>query len=572
MSKVQLVVKKIANYLLYYQYKLGSGAFGQVFLGQEQGNGDIVAIKVISMELNDEKYLLFVQQRILKETQIMRQINHPNIVRLLDVQRTQKNIYLIIEYCNEETLDQYVKKKCQNNEVQYLSEIQALLIINQIVQGYKSLHELRIVHRDLKPQNILINDGVIKICDFGLSTILECDMNQPILQSYAGTPLYMSSQILTRQQYSSKCDIWSLGIIFYEILYGRRPWIFDSMTNMISIIENQQLQFPESPQVRQETKILIKQMLALNEQDRISWEELFQHPYFNQQSEQIQNLSNPINKMNAYFKKQSVVMNFQHARELQSQFSQIMPIQMNTSEYYQQQVEIPKGVKDSNQLLYTFQNIIKQRQMRDILQKVQDWIIHRKNKSAFLSQISTIFFTVQEDCEFLDEQTAYIFMFILAKYQTQILYKMKCRLENRQLEKNKKFDKLAWLTFCESKMYDQSLAAIGNDFIVVRQFFDDLMKQVPQDSQYKSQINMNMVQKAEFDKFFHQVIKEVLIRLQTVQPTVDSMKLTIHLQNGLQMSQLFKFENRVDFFNFKFHDFSISAPKLGDLNNINIQQ
>ena len=152
----------------------------------------------------------------------MQLLHHPNIMKLYDVKKSSENLYLIVEHCNNGNLERFIKK---NNG--RLSEYQTLSIIKDIVSGFKSIYKSNIVHRDLKPANILINDGIYKISDFGFSKVIESQlsMEDPILTSYVGSPYYMSPQILSRDQtYSSKADIWSLGVMFYEMLYGKAPW------------------------------------------------------------------------------------------------------------------------------------------------------------------------------------------------------------------------------------------------------------------------------------------------------------------------------------------------------------
>jgi calcium-dependent protein kinase len=105
----------------------------------------------------------------------------------------------------------------------YCTEEEALQIIRQIIKGYKELILRKIVHRDLKPANILINKGVIKIADFGIARIVDRE-NERLLSTHVGTMSYMAPQVIQKVNYSRKCDIWSLGVILYELLFSRRPW------------------------------------------------------------------------------------------------------------------------------------------------------------------------------------------------------------------------------------------------------------------------------------------------------------------------------------------------------------
>jgi serine/threonine-protein kinase ULK/ATG1 len=101
-------------------------------------------------------------------------------------------------------------------------EQEAYQIFLQIINGMNELVKLHIVHRDLKPANILYNKGVFKLADFGLAKYVDHECQ--LLRTQAGTPFYMAPQILLREKYTSKCDIWSLGIIYYQLLFGKFPW------------------------------------------------------------------------------------------------------------------------------------------------------------------------------------------------------------------------------------------------------------------------------------------------------------------------------------------------------------
>ncbi|EGR32514.1 protein kinase domain protein [Ichthyophthirius multifiliis] len=215
----------------------------------------------------------------------MKMLKHKNIVQLYDVIKTENNLYMIVEYCNQGNLQKYIYNNSQ------LKEHDLFNIMFQIMEGFQCLHNNNIVHRDLKLLNVLLNDQSVKIADFGFSKVIETGMEEPILVSFVGTPLYMSPQVLQQQSYSSKTDIWSLGILYYEILYKRTPWEGKNYFDLLQNILNRPLQFPDQPFISKNQQQIITKMLQIKEEDRINWIDLFK--FFEEQNrkyiiEQIQ--------------------------------------------------------------------------------------------------------------------------------------------------------------------------------------------------------------------------------------------------------------------------------------------
>jgi serine/threonine protein kinase len=132
-------------------------------------------------------------------------------------------ILLITEYCKDGDLSKWIEKSDKN-----AGEILDILI--QITNGMKYLHDNNIIHRDIKPQNILLDNNIIKICDFGFSTIYKSHMD--MFNTICGTPLYMCPEVLNMKNYTIKSEIWSLGVLFYIIIYNLHPY-----GNLLSIEE-----------------------------------------------------------------------------------------------------------------------------------------------------------------------------------------------------------------------------------------------------------------------------------------------------------------------------------------------
>jgi serine/threonine protein kinase len=160
-----------------------------------------------------------VKEKVISEINILQQMNHMNIIQLYDYKCDGDYIFLIMEYCTED-LQKWM-------QVYHSLEEKKEMII-QITNGISYLHGKGILHRDIKPENILIQNKVIKICDFGFSVIMKEQVQ--LFQTICGTPLYMSPEIMFLKPYSISSEIWSLGILFYTLIYQIHP--FGELANM----------------------------------------------------------------------------------------------------------------------------------------------------------------------------------------------------------------------------------------------------------------------------------------------------------------------------------------------------
>ncbi|CAD8047842.1 unnamed protein product [Paramecium primaurelia] len=258
--------KIVGKYSFNMNHLIGRGAYGIVYKGIST-DGMSVAIKVIDRRMINQTNT----QQLLNEIRSMKQLNHKNIVKFLDFYETQNNFYIISEFCNGGDLRDIIKRG-------KLDSLSVINILKQILNGYHQLYQNSIIHRDLKPANILLHQGIPKIADFGFAK--KIDFENDLMTSIAGTPLYMAPQVILRQPYTSKCDIWSLGMILYELLFQKPPIIADNIIQMqericrpiiVPQLDNSQLQQ------------LIQGCLQINEENRINWDEIYQNPLIQEQ-------------------------------------------------------------------------------------------------------------------------------------------------------------------------------------------------------------------------------------------------------------------------------------------------
>lgn len=271
--------KDVGDYLI-SEKELGSGQYSKVYLGCLKNDmKKLIAVKVIEKSIfSEDQYTLMTLKR---QYDVMKITKHDNIVQFYEMIETEKRWYYIFEFCNQGDLGGYLKRKKNK-----LTEDQAMLIFLEICEGYKELHKKNIMHRDLKPDNILISEGIIKISDFSFARLFEGGKTDKHFYSFVGTPFYTAPQILEGQQYSSKCDVWSLGMIFYQMLTGRLAYIWKFMENdsfkhctitgLVEIIRDNKLDFPQNFQINPQVKDILVDMLERDEEKRLSWDELFQ--------------------------------------------------------------------------------------------------------------------------------------------------------------------------------------------------------------------------------------------------------------------------------------------------------
>lgn len=264
----------IGNYIINPK-RIGKGAFSSVYLGKDKYNNNVAVKK---MEIDNVKK---ISDRIKGEIEICEKLDHKNVISTFDVIYDNPNgcIYIISEYCSKGDLSQFLKSRS-------MKEKYALYFMKQIRDGLKYLLDNKIFHRDLKPHNILIDEnGELKIADFGFARHFERDN---MMETLCGTPLYMAPEIMNKKKYSNKSDLWSVGIILYQMLFGKRPHDATNIFDLLKSIENNPIVFPSSYNVSDEVKDLLLKLLCKNPDERISWNDFINHPWF-QKEEQINN-------------------------------------------------------------------------------------------------------------------------------------------------------------------------------------------------------------------------------------------------------------------------------------------
>lgn len=213
--------KRIGNYRIIDT--LGEGASSKVYLAEREPDGERIALKILNRETGDDPDLL---QRFVQEAAMIARIGHPNIVQIFDHGFTEDCAYIAMEYFPRGSLKQAVAGA--------LSARQALSLLAQAASALAEIHRHGIVHRDVKPSNFMVRDnGVIALADFGVAKDLSADITKTQKGVSFGSPYYLSPEQAQGVTTDYRADLYSLGVIFYEILTGRRPYEADSLPDLI---------------------------------------------------------------------------------------------------------------------------------------------------------------------------------------------------------------------------------------------------------------------------------------------------------------------------------------------------
>uniref|UniRef100_A0AAY4C4N3 calcium/calmodulin-dependent protein kinase n=1 Tax=Denticeps clupeoides TaxID=299321 RepID=A0AAY4C4N3_9TELE len=264
------------EYQLYEE--LGKGAFSVVRRCVKKSTGQEYAAKII----NTKKLSARDHQKLEREARICRLLKHPNIVRLHDSISEEGFHYLVFDLVTGGELFEDIVAR------EYYSEADASQCINQILESVSHIHQHDIVHRDLKPENLLLaskmKGAAVKLADFGLA--IEVQGDQQAWFGFAGTPGYLSPEVLRKDPYGKPVDIWACGVILYILLVGYPPFWDEDQHKLYQQIKAGAYDFP-SPEwdtVTPEAKNLINQMLTINPAKRITADQALKHPWVCQRS------------------------------------------------------------------------------------------------------------------------------------------------------------------------------------------------------------------------------------------------------------------------------------------------
>ncbi|CAK94087.1 unnamed protein product (macronuclear) [Paramecium tetraurelia] len=468
--------KKVDKYVVVNK-TLGQGAYGIVYRGfYQEDETKQVAVKTIKIAtISDTPKMI---ELIKREIAILQKINHPNIVRLYDVARTNNYLYMFLEYCADGDLKDYMAKK----EEKRLSELEAVIFIKHIVEGFKRLYKQKIIHRDIKPANILLHQGVAKITDFGFARVMDSEMNDPAYLSRLGSPLYMAPQILEGQPFSAKCDVWSVGVMFYELLYGRTPWSAENAYSLLENIKKQSLKFPPKPVRSQKIKELITLMLRVQEKDRISWEGVFEDPTIKIDEETIkENMKNILKEkdeisksisLNKLYIDQNLVVGYLAKNPINTLENSNQQTLEASAEARSQSAKFSSQFDSDSNADIIMSNYKNEKKRRDAMLKYNNYFLFERNIAFFFNFVIQKIIKLQTKLQ-LANDNYFRLIYLIAKNQMVHLERVNQQLQRKDHDK---FDKETWGRFLASQEYQKLISLISMDMKHSLDFYTEISK------------------------------------------------------------------------------------------------
>ena len=250
---------------------LGEGSFGKAYLCKNESNNNIYVIKQIVIEDMNQKE----KDNVYNEAQILGKLDHPNIIKLFEVFDSKKpkhTLNIVTEYADGGDLSEKIKS--QNKKP--FTEPEILNYFTQICLALKHIHEKKIIHRDLKSANIfLMKSGLIKLGDFGIAKGFQNTIDKA--KTFVGTPYYLSPEIFENKPYDSKSDIWSLGVLLYEMMTFKMP--FSASSFPVLSVKIMRGKYPPPPQIySKDLRDIVSNCLMINPIKRPTIQQILKFP------------------------------------------------------------------------------------------------------------------------------------------------------------------------------------------------------------------------------------------------------------------------------------------------------
>jgi MAP/microtubule affinity-regulating kinase len=260
--------------------KIFNGKIDDYLITKELGKGSYAIVKLAIHKIHKKKYAIKIYSKetlldpqkkdtVKNEINILKQLDHVNIMKLYEVIDTKNHLYLVLEYIKGISLLETIKQ----DKKHYFEVSRAIKIFIQIVKANIYCQSMNICHRDIKLENILlIEDDIVKLIDFGFAVKTNKETYQKL---FCGTPSYMAPEIVNKEKYIAQySDIWSLGVLFFAMIYGRFPFRGRDQEDLFEKITEGNVFFPDDIEISDVIKNIIRKILVVIPTQRLSLNEL----------------------------------------------------------------------------------------------------------------------------------------------------------------------------------------------------------------------------------------------------------------------------------------------------------
>ena len=248
--------------------QLGKGSFSTVYRGRRALTGQFVSLKVIPTGKKTPEELSALRG----EVAILRRLDHPNIIALLDVLETPTELTLVTELAQGELLETLLEDGA-------LPDAVVRSVAGQLTGALAYLHARGVVHRDLKPQNVLVAaGGRVKLADFGFAR----EIPSVLMTSIKGTPLYMAPEMFSASKYSPAADVWGLGVLLFEMAKGSPPFYAADLASLMQRVVREEVNVDAEAGFSEGLRGFLKRCLVKEPAGRAPWAELLGHPWLTQ--------------------------------------------------------------------------------------------------------------------------------------------------------------------------------------------------------------------------------------------------------------------------------------------------
>lgn len=253
---------------------IGTGSYGEAWLVERVSDGSIFVAKTMDlgkMSSRDKSYAY-------SEIKCLANCHHPNIIQYIEDYEESEHLLIVMEFADSGDLDRHIKSRAAN-AYQYFQEHEALFLFIQLALAVDHIHNHKMLHRDIKGANVLLTStGLIKLGDFGFSHQYDDTVSGVVANTFCGTPYYLAPELWNNQRYSKKADVWSLGVLLYEIMALKRPFMATNMKGLMAkVLSGDYEPLPEkySPEFRD----VVRKILVTDANDRPTVRDVFRFPY-----------------------------------------------------------------------------------------------------------------------------------------------------------------------------------------------------------------------------------------------------------------------------------------------------